>query len=112
MESLKQEAKELRPFLSDEEYDQLLAQHRRQLQDLRDQLRVAMERGQPEGAATNAGGLGYDEERSIDLVKRMVNSIDEVGKTIYVLYTADLIKLSFIIEAKTDGFQDTTVFIC
>ena len=44
--TLNQEAKELRPLLSDEEYDQLLGQHRRELQELKNRLHRAMEDGE------------------------------------------------------------------
>ena len=42
MANLAQDAKQLRPLLSDEEYDQLLAQHKKELQDLKTSLEAAM----------------------------------------------------------------------
>ena len=44
MATLQQDAKQLRPLLSDEEYDQLLAQHKKELMDLKNHLDAAMRR--------------------------------------------------------------------
>ena len=44
MATLQQDAKQLRPLLSDEEYDQLLVQHKKELMDLKNHLDAAMRR--------------------------------------------------------------------
>ncbi|XP_072025315.1 uncharacterized protein [Amphiura filiformis] len=78
--SLTQEAEELGPLLSDDEYEQLETQHRRKLQEVNYRLHLAMERekhrtDKDEVENTSLASVGRDsadEDRAIDLVKRII----------------------------------------
>ena len=73
--TLDQEAKELRPLLSDEEYDQLLGQHRKELLELKNRLRRAMEKEKRAGAKdANIGDDKSSEDRVAAVVQRLIDS--------------------------------------